>query len=257
MLGAIAGDMIGAPYERNPIKSTAFPLFTSASCFTDDTVLTIALADSILSGEDYCDMLKEYFALYPHAGYGEAFYRWAQSESCEPYNSWGNGSAMRVSPVGWGYDTLDQVLEEARRSAAVTHNHPEGIKGAQAIAASVFKARTGSSKDEIREFVEQAFDYSLGDTLEHIRPYYQFDVSCAGSVPQAITAFLESNSFEDAVRKGVSLGGDSDTIGCMAGAVAHAYYGNLPAEIKREVYDRLDGPLLEIVEAFVEAYDCA
>jgi ADP-ribosylglycohydrolase len=259
MLGAIAGDMIGSIYEgsRNKVKTPHFqPLFGHYAHFTDDTVLTVALADSILSGADYVDKLKEYFRHYPHAGYGGTFYRWALSLSRAPYNSWGNGSAMRVSPVGFAHNTLDEVLAQAKRSAEVTHNHPEGIKGAQATAAAIFLARQRTSKDDIREYLQATFGYNLARTLDEIRPDYCFDVSCQGSVPEAIIAFLESESYEDAVRKAVSLGGDTDTQACITGGIAQAFYGGVPDEIREEVYDRLDCRLARVVETFCERHSC-
>lgn len=205
MIGAIAGDIIGSIYEGRPIKTTEFPLFHRLCHPTDDTVLTVALADSILNRTDYVRCLKDYFHRYPQAGYGGSFVRWAMSLSTSPYNSWGNGSAMRVSPVGFAYDSLEEVLAEAGRSAEVTHNHPEGVKGAQTTAAAVFLARTGKSKEEIKQYVEQTFAYDLSRRLDDIRPSYQFDVSCQGTVPPAIIAFLESRDFEDAIRKAISL----------------------------------------------------
>ncbi|HXG10146.1 MAG TPA: ADP-ribosylglycohydrolase family protein [Gemmataceae bacterium] len=254
MLGAIAGDIIGSVYEGRPIKRTDFPLFSPCSRPTDDTVLTVALADSILSGTDYADKLKEYYDLYPHAGYGGMFHQWARSPSREPYYSWGNGSAMRVSPVGHAYDSLDEVLRRAAESAAVTHNHPEGIKGAQAVAAAVFLARTGHDKAHIRQYVEETFGYPLGEPLNTIRAYYQFDVSCQGSVPPAIIAFLESTDYEDAVRKAVSLGGDSDTLACMTGGIAEAFYGGVPGPIAERVFALLDARLAQVVREFVARY---
>ena len=212
MLGAIVGDLIGSRFEAAPVKTTEFELFHPDCRFTDDTVLTLAVADTIVHGADLVDTLKEYYHRYPDAGYGAGFMQWAASASREPYNSFGNGSAMRVSPVGFACDSLEDVLEQARITAAVTHNHPEGIKGAQATAAAVFLARTGKSKDEIRQFIETQFQYNLSESLAAIRPDYRYDATCPGSVPQAITAFLESESYEDAVRKAVSLGGDSDTL---------------------------------------------
>jgi ADP-ribosylglycohydrolase len=256
MLGAIAGDIIGSLYEGFNIRSVEFPLFGPGKRFTDDTVLTVALADSILYGDDYPFLLKWYYRQYPRAGFGSAFQQWARSDSLEPYNSWGNGSAMRVSPVGWAYDTLAEVLEQAERSASATHNHPEGIKGAQAIAGAVFLARTGSTKDAIKAYIEDRFGYALDDTIDNLRGWYKFDVSCQGSVPQALIAFLESDNYEDCVRKAISIGGDSDTIACMAGGIAHAFYGPLPDNIKREVYARLDEPLTEVVFRFCEKFDC-
>jgi len=228
MLGAIAGDIIGSIYEMRNIKTTRFPLFHPLCRFTDDTVLTVALADSLLHDTRFVGLLKVYYRVYPNAGYGGTFHQWAQSERLDPYNSWGNGSAMRVSPVGFAFDTLDDVLEQAKRSAEVTHDHPEGIKGAQAIASAIFLARTGSNKDQIKSYVESTFDYHLDTPLDEIRPRYEFQVSCQKSVPQAIRAFLESHDFEDAVRKAISIGGDSDTIACMAGGIAHAFYGGVP-----------------------------
>jgi len=222
----------------------------------DDSVLTLAVADHIFLGSDLIDTLKEYFNQYPDAGYGERFMQWASSPSREPYNSFGNGSAMRVSPVGFAFDSLEAVLEKARANAEVTHNHPEGIKGAQATAAAVFLARTGSSKKEIKSFIEAQFQYNLSDRLDAICPQYTFDATCQGSVPQAITAFLESESFEDAVRKAVSLGGDSDTQACIAGGIAHAFYGKLPDIISAEVHSRLEVPLRQILTLFCDRFSC-
>ncbi|WP_406693871.1 ADP-ribosylglycohydrolase family protein [Singulisphaera sp. Ch08] len=254
MLGAIAGDIIGSIYERNNIKTTEFPLFQPTSHFTDDTVLTVALAESLLRGKPFVDLLKEYYRAYPHAGYGGSFHKWAQSKGTEPYNSWGNGSAMRVSPVGLAFGTLDTVLDEAKKSAEVTHNHPEGIKGAQAIASAVFLARTGQSNEQIKNYVETKFSYHLDTPLDEIRKTYEFQVSCQESVPQAIRAFLESSGFEDAVRRAISIGGDSDTIACMAGAIAEAREGGIPAPIRRKIYEILDEPLCRTTREFVRKY---
>src|SRR4051812_33646492 len=231
MLGAIAGDIIGSVYEALPIKTTHFRLFHPLCRFTDDTVLTVALADSLLHGIPYLDLLKRYYRAYPRAGYGGFFHEWAQSVDSQPYNSWGNGSAMRVSPVGFAFETLEDVLEQAKKSAEVTHDHPEGIKGAQAVASAIFLARTGQTKEQIKKYVETAFGYHLDTPLDEIRRTYEFEVSCQKSVPQAIRAFLESDDFEDAVRKAISLGGDSDTLACMAGGIAQAYYGGVPEAI--------------------------
>lgn len=250
MLGAIAGDIIGSAYEWHYTKSLDFELFTPQSTPTDDTVMTIAVADCILHGKDYAVTFKEYGQRYPHAGYGGMFLKWLGSNSLAPYNSFGNGSAMRVSPVGFAFSNLDTVLLEAEKSAAVTHNHPEGIKGAQAIGASIFLARSGQSKEQIREYVEGTFGYDLHQTIDEIRPWYRFDETCQGSVPQAIIAFLESNDYEDAVRKAVSLGGDSDTLACMTGGIAQAYYGEIPEYIVAESKKRLGTDLWRIVELF-------
>ncbi len=254
MVGAIIGDIVGSIYEHHNIKRTDFPLFGRSCRFTDDTVLTVAVADAILCGAPYAEKLREWHALYPHAGYGGSFRRWASTPGAGPYNSWGNGSAMRVSPVGYAFDTIGRVLDEAASSAAATHDHPEGIKGARAVAAAVFMARTGSSKDDIRHFVESEFGYDLTRTIDGIRPSYRFDVSCQGSVPEALIAFMESVDFEDAVRKAVSLGGDSDTIACIAGAVAGAFYGGVPGGIRARALAHLDDRLRGVVVRFVERY---
>lgn len=256
MLGAIAGDIIGSRFERNPIKTTDFELFHPGCRFTDDSVLTLAVADHIVLGSDLVDTLKEYFHQYPNAGYGTGFLQWASSPSREPYNSFGNGSAMRVSPVGFAFDSLEVVLDKARATAQVTHNHPEGIKGAQATAAAIFLARTGNSKKEIKSFIEKQFQYNMNDSLAALRPQYTFDATCPGSVPQAITAFLESENFEDAVRKAVSLGGDSDTQACIAGGIAHAFYGKLPDIFSAEVHSRLEVPLRQILTLFCDRFAC-
>jgi ADP-ribosylglycohydrolase len=256
MLGAIAGDVIGSIYERRPIKTTRFQLFHPLCRFTDDTVLTVALADSILHGTPYVDLLKRYYLAYQNAGYGGSFHQWAQSERSDPYNSWGNGSAMRVSPVGFAFGTLDEVLDQAKRSAEVTHDHPEGIKGAQAIASAVFLARAGKSKDQIKNYIETTFAYHLNTPLDEIRPKYEFNVSCQKSVPQAIRAFLESEGFEHSVRLAISLGGDSDTLACMAGGIAHAFYGGVPDEISRRTYEILDDHLGIVTRTFMQEYGC-
>lgn len=254
MIGAIAGDIIGSVYEWDNIKTYDFPLFGKGCRFTDDTVLTVAIADSILSGTDYAVKLKEYYRSYPEAGYGASFRTWGKSDRPEPYNSWGNGSAMRVSPVGFAFNDIDRVLEEAKKSAEVTHNHPEGIKGAQAVASAVFLAKYGTDKDGIRDFVTRNFGYNLTEPLEQIRTYYKFDISCQGSVPQAITAFLESNDYEDAVRLAVSIGGDSDTIACIAGGIAQAYYKKIPEFITGKAVKLLDDKLNKVVSDFSEQY---
>ena len=254
MIGAIAGDSIGSAYEWHSTKSPDFELLTPQSRFTDDTVLTIAVADCILHGKDYAITFKEYGRRYPHAGYGGMFLEWLSSDSLAPYNSFGNGSAMRVSPVGFAFSSLGDILREAEKSAAVTHNHPEGIKGAQAVAAAVFLARSGESKEGIREYVENTFGYNVRQALGEIGPGYHFDETCQGSVPQAIIAFLESSSYEDAVRKAVSLGGDSDTLACMTGGIAQAYYTEIPQYIVDRVRALLDDALLEIVDEFNRRY---
>lgn len=250
MLGAIAGDVIGSPYEGRPIKTTDFPLFSPRSRFTDDTVLTVAVAHAILHDEGYGQALKAFGRRYPRAGYGGNFFNWIFEEEVVPYNSWGNGSAMRVSPVGWAFDEVEQVLEEAERTAAVSHNHPEGIKGAQATVLAVFRARTGAGKEEIRAEIGKRFGYDVERTVDAIRPGYGFDVSCQGSVPEALIAFFDSDDYETAVRLAVSLGGDSDTLACIAGAVAEAFYGGVPEAIAVNVRRRLPGEFIDVIETF-------
>jgi ADP-ribosylglycohydrolase len=254
MLGAIAGDIIGSVYEHRNIKKKEFPLFSADSRFTDDSVLTIALAESILSGSDFGETLKLYYKRYPNAGYGRSFHQWAVSADSKPYNSWGNGSAMRTSSVGYAFDNLDEVLLKARYYASFTHNHAEGIKGAQATSASIYLARNGKSKEEIKSYIEQQFDYDLSKSLDEIRPGYSFDVSCQGSVPQAITAFIESTSYEDAIRNAISIGGDSDTIACIAGGIAEAYYGRIPDEISVATIKKLNKYMQKIVTEFYQKY---
>jgi ADP-ribosylglycohydrolase len=254
MLGAIAGDIIGSVFEALPIKDKRFVLFSPESTFTDDTVLTVALADSLLTGKPFGAQLKHYYRRYPDRGYGGAFHLWAQSASFAPYHSWGNGAAMRISPVGFAFDTLEAVLENAERFTAVTHNHPEGIKGAQATAAAIFFARNGFGKNEIRDFIENRFGYDLRRSVEDIRPGYRFDVSCQGTVPPALCAFLDSTDFEDAIRNAVSLGGDADTLACIAGGISQAYYGGVPDAIARHVYERLDNHLAGVTRKFIKTF---
>jgi ADP-ribosylglycohydrolase len=252
ILGAIAGDIIGSIYEsplRN-IKTKSFPLFQSQSHFTDDTVLTIAIADAILNNESYSKKLKEYYHCYPNAGYGGNFRRWAASDQTEPYYSFGNGSAMRVSAVAYAFSDLETVKMEALKSAAVTHNHPEGIKGAQAVATAIFLARSNSNQAEIKQTLEEEFQYNLNETVSELQKSYRFDVSCQGSVPQAIICFLEATDFEDAIRNAISIGGDSDTIACMAGAISEAFYQGIPDFIREEVNQRLDPKLKQVIEQF-------
>jgi ADP-ribosylglycohydrolase len=258
MLGAIAGDIIGSVYEGKGQWLTARtadfqPLFSPRARFTDDTVLTVAVAEALLTGGDLVGLLKDYYSRYPGAGFGGEFKRWAASDDTEPYGSWGNGSAMRVSPVAWAFGTLEEVLHRAKESARVTHNHPEGIKGAQATATAVFLARHGAAKGDIRDEVGRRFHYDLSFTLDEIRPAYAFDSSCQGTVPQAIVAFLESSDFESAVRLAISLGGDCDTLACIAGGMAAAYYG-VPAHIREQALARLDEPLKEVLAEFESRY---
>lgn len=254
MFGAIVGDVAGSHYEHFPTKSLDFNFFREHSCVTDDSILSIAVANWILRGGQLHGYFHEYVARYPHAGYGGSFINWARCQNTEPYNSWGNGSAMRVSPVAYATNSLDDVLALAKRSASVTHNHPDGIAGAQATAGSIFLARTGHSKSEIREFVENRFGYDLSRKLDEIRKTYSFDVSCAGSVPESIIAFLESNSFESAIRSAISLGGDSDTMACIAGAIAEPFYGGIPDDLRQTTRTYLDDQLLTIVDEFCSQF---
>lgn len=254
MIGSIAGDIIGSIYEYETIRSKRFELFSDQCFFSDDSVLTIALADTILTGTPYEENLREFFQLYPDAGYGNSFDHWARDRRSGPYNSWGNGAAMRISPAGFAFDDLETVLARAGEYTAVTHDHPEGIKGGKAAAAAVFLARTGSTKDQIKAYIESEFGYDLGRHIDEIRPGYGFDESCQGTVPQAIRAFYDSTDFEDAVRNAVSLGGDADTLACITGGIAQAFYGGVPAEVEKRVYDTLDERLGDITHRFMERF---
>ena len=256
MLGALAGDIIGSVYEFHNTWSTDFDLFTPWSKFTDDTVMTLAVAKWLVEDDAhtihyliYC--MQELGQRYPKAGYGGNFDWWLRQDNPQPYNSWGNGSAMRVSPVGLYAKTLDEALALAALTASVSHNHPEGVKGAQAIATSVFLCKQGKPKQEIKEYVENTFGYNLHRSIAEIRPRYGFDVSCQGSVPEAIIAFLEGNSFEEVIRLAISLGGDSDTINAMAGAIAACMY-LIPDEIAERCDNILTDDLRDIKDRFIE-----
>jgi ADP-ribosylglycohydrolase len=276
MIGAIAGDIIGAPYEFNNIKTTDFDIFNKRTYFTDDTVMLLAnakwLLDSVRNPDKYSiDKLEKFMVElgeeYPHAGYGGMFYRWLfqyesfvtedgkQATKRMPYNSFGNGSAMRVIPVGWVCETIEETLQVAKISASITHNHIEGIKGAQATAASIFLARKGKSKEEIRSYIEQNFNYNLNRTCEEIRPCYEFNETCQGTVPEAIIAFLDSSDFENSIRLAVSLGGDSDTLACITGGIAEAFYG-IPDIFKSFVDYFLIEDLKEILDDFCKTFIC-
>ena len=247
MLGAIAGDVLGSIHEFNPIKKKKFELLNPNCVFTDDTVMTVAVADSLMNDVPYVESLQTWGNNYPSSGYGGWFNKWIHSEFPKPYNSFGNGSAMRCSSVGWLYDDEDSVLNEAKESAKITHNHPEGIKGAQAVALGVVMGRMGNTKLEIQDRLESLFDYDLSQKLVQIRRNYAHDVTCQGSVPQAIIAFLESEDFEDAIRNAISLGGDADTQACIAGALAEAYYMKIPEQIKQFVLTRITPDILEVL----------
>lgn len=252
MLGAILGDIIGSPYEFGSRKSKEFSLFTCGSRVTDDSLMTIAVGCACVNAdlcdeEDFKQKVAYYMRLigrqYRDAGYGGKFYKWLIDSSMGPYKSYGNGSGMRVSPVAYAGNTLEEVEKLAKWSAEVTHNSMDGVSGAQAIAGSIYLARTGKSKEEIREYVSKNF-YNLDFTLDYIRPFYSFDVTCKGSVPHAIVAFLEAESFEDAIRNAISLGGDCDTIGAMTGAIAEAYFG-IPDDLQEKAFEYMDEQIQE------------
>ena len=258
MYGAILGDIIGSPYEFDMgNKSKDFPLFSKKSTYTDDTVMTIAVADAFLGAPAEEEAIRQrliasmqrFGKLYPYAGYGGMFRCWLESDDPQPYGSYGNGSAMRVASVAWLFDDLETVRRMARLSAEVTHNHPEGIKGAEATASAIFLARTGSTKEQIKAYMEDAFGYDLSRTCDEIRPTYHHVESCQETVPEAITAFLEGESFEDVIRTAVSLGGDCDTLTCIAGSIAEGFYG-VPEDLKQECRNRLPEPLLEVLLKF-------
>ena len=249
MLGAISGDVIGSVYEDWPMKKKDFPLFHHDCGFTDDTVLTVAVADALLEGESYASAMRRWARRFPTRGYGIRFAQWFMAASPEPYNSFGNGSAMRVSPVAWWFDDEAQVLEEAERTAACTHDHPEGIRGARAVALAVYLARQGLEMRVIRERVTREAGYDLETPLEVIRPEYSFDITCQGSVPQAIRAFLEADSVEDAIRNAVSLGGDADTQAAIAGSIAEAAWG-VPEDMARAVLKKLPDDMKSVIDAF-------
>ncbi len=257
MIGAIFGDIVGSVYEFDNIKTKEFELFAAQCEFTDDTVMTVAVADALMQFEEITDVdafketliksMHRYGKMYPHAGYGGHFGLWLMTEETEPYGSYGNGSAMRVSPVAWYASSLDEALTLAKASAEITHNHPEGIKGAVVTAGATYLARMGATMAEIKEFVSSYYDMSF--TLDEIRPTYYFSETCQHTVPQAMQAFFESTSFEDTIRNGISIGGDSDTLCAICGAVAEAYYGMTEQETERAL-SYLDDPLREVVHMF-------
>lgn len=264
MLGAILGDIVGSRFEFNNYKKKDFDLFTKYNYFTDDSVLTLAIAKTFneinKNDPNFKDHLvknvKEIGRMYPHSGYGLNFYIWLNSENPEPYNSLGNGSAMRVSPVAYVAEDLEECLNLAEQTAAITHNHPEGIRGAQAIAGAIFLAKHGKSKEEIIKFIKDNFydyDFTNSFNIDRLRPSYEFDVTCQGSVPQALEAFFESSSFEDTIRTAISLGGDSDTIAAIAGSIAEAFYG-IPKELSDKSESYLDETLLDILNDFETKY---
>ena len=259
MYGAILGDIIGSPYEFDKgDKTKDFPLIGGSSHFTDDSVMTVAVAEALMNGIGKSDgviaaelvrSMRKWGLRYPDAGYGRRFRIWLRSPDPEPYGSFGNGSAMRVASAGWLYDTLEETRRIAAITASVTHNHKEGVKGAEATAGAIFLARTGHTKDEIREYITKEFNYDLSRTCDEIRPYYHHDESCQRTVPEAITAFLEGESFEDVIRTAVSLGGDCDTLACIAGSIAEAYYG-VPEKLEAECKNRITREMRSVLERF-------
>lgn len=254
MIGAIAGDIIGSVYEWNSIKTKQFELFSRHCFFTDDSILTTALADSIMTGKPYVENLKAFAQDYPDGGYGGRFRRWVQSSDSKPYNSWGNGAAMRISPVGFAYSSLEEVLTRAKEFTEITHNHPEGIKGGQATAVAIYLARHGATKDDIRDYIVATFNYDLSKHTDEIRPTYRFHESSQETVPQAIRAFYDSVDYEDAIRIAISLGGDSDTLACITGGIAQAFYDGVPDHIQQRVYEILDQRLARITREFMAKY---
>ena len=264
MYGAILGDFVGSPFEFDRgDKTKNFDLFSKGCDFTDDSVMTIAVGEALLAvgteatvkevEEAVITNMQDWGKRYPYAGYGGRFRHWLKEKSPKPYGSYGNGSAMRVSAAGWLYDSLERTREVARATANVTHNHPEGIKGAEATASAIYMARNESSKEEIKEYIEREFHYNLDRTLDEIRPGYHMDETCQKTVPEAIIAFLESKNFEDAVRNAVSLGGDTDTLGAITGSIAEAFYG-IPAELLAECRSRIDeGLMRDILDEFDHA----
>lgn len=257
IIGAIAGDIIGSPYEFNNIKSKDFHLFSKKSIFTDDTVMTLAIAKWLCEDKDskrvLINYLKYFGNYYPNAGYGGRFKQWLQQDSPKAYGSWANGSAMRVSPCAWVADSLEEAQDLAKQSAIVTHDHPDGIKGALATCDAIYLARIGARKEEIKEHIEIRYEYYLGRTVDEIRPDYKFDVSCKGSVPESIVCFLEAKDFEDTIRNAVSLGGDADTQAAIAGSIASAYW-DVPKNIAYKSIHRLDYHLLNAFIDFEEKF---
>ncbi len=261
MLGAIIGDIVGSIYEFNNIKSRDFPLFSDKCLFTDDTVMTLAISKAIMEcNGDYSDLsfktqyyMRKLGRLYPNCGYGGRFRNWIFTDTMTAYNSYGNGSAMRVSSCAWAGKSLEEVKMLSRMVTEVTHNHEEGIKGAEAVAVCIFLARNKETKEKIKEYINKNY-YCLNFTLDEIRSTYKFNATCKETVPQAIIAFLEANSFEDAIRNAISIGGDSDTLTAITGSIASAYY-NIPNEIRKKALTYLDDRLLDILHEFENKYE--
>ena len=257
IIGAIAGDIIGSSHEFHPIKTKKFSLFNKRSRFTDDTIMTLAVAKWLLndknSKEELVKQLQNWGNKYPNGGYGRMFNNWLHTKNPEPYGSWGNGSAMRVSPVAWVGDTLEEVQKLAKASSVVTHDHPEGVKGALATADAIYLARIGSSKEEIKDHVEVRYGYNLDRTVDEIRPYYSFDVSCQGCIGESIVCFLDAEDYEDTIRNCISLGGDADTMATIAGGIASAYW-EVPRDIQYKAINRLDYELLNVLIEFEDRF---
>ncbi len=254
IIGTIAGDMAGTGHAGEKPDPAEFPLFTEKSDYTCDSVLTVAVMDSLLNGRDYSHTLQVYGRKYPKRRYGTIFTRWLSQDYPTPYNSWNNGAAIRVSPIGYSGRTLKEVLDEASNCAGVSHNHPDGIEGAQATAAAVFLAKNGRTKDEIRDYVEKKFRYNLQRTIEDIRPNYFYDQSCRGTIPEAIIAFLDSDDFESSLRLAISLGGDNGSISSITGGIAQAFYKEIPEHISKPVISHLTPEMFEIIEEFSSTY---
>lgn len=261
LMGAILGDIAGSIYEFDPHKSTDINLQDKRMDYTDDTIMTIAVADWILNDKRHTmnglvERMQQWGRRYPHpmGAYGNMFSQWLRSDNPMPYNSWGNGSAMRVSAVGFAFDTLEETMNVAKKCAEVTHNHPEGIKGAQATAAAIFMARTGSPKEVIRRYITDTFGYNLDRSCDDIRPTYRFDGSCQGTVPESIIAFLDSKDYEDALRLCISLGGDADTMGAITGAIAGAYYNKMPYALYEFGMEKLPKDIQNVVGLFNSKY---
>lgn len=266
MLGAVIGDIAGSAYEWNNVKTDDFEMFGEGSRFTDDTVMSCATAEAVLclkekneiaeehTSKVYASLYKRYYMRYPDAGYGAAFAKWAQDDRLFVQGSYGNGASMRIAPIGFAFDRLDDVLVHAERSCLYTHNNREAISGAQAVAGSIFLARSGKTKGEIRRFVQKTAGYNLNFKLRDIKDTYCFSSRTKLSVPVAITAFLEADSYEDAVRRAISVGGDSDTIACIAGGIAQAFYGAIPEWMENEALKRLAPKLFDIIERFQKEF---
>ena len=257
MIGAVIGDIVGSVFEFDNLRVLDFPLFSSASTFTDDSVLTFATASVLLANGDYTATYQDFSRRYQGRGYGGNFWRWIYSDDPKPYNSFGNGSAMRVSPVGFAFENLEETLAEAKRSAEVTHNHPEGIKGAQATAQVIYMARKGASKAEIKQEIIERYGYDLSRPLDLIREVNEFNETCPGSLPEAISVFLEGQTYENTIRLAVSIGGDTDTISCIAGGMAQAFFGSIPAGIVRAARACLNPELLDILDRFQSQFPAA